>query len=51
MSQAIELRKQLTPASFDETTKRVGGGELGWLDQGDRKKFIKDLRERIKYGN
>lgn len=23
----------------------------GWLDQGDRKKFIKDLRERIKYGN
>lgn len=23
----------------------------GWLDQGDRKKLIKDLRERIKYGN
>ncbi len=23
----------------------------GWLDQGDRKKFLKDLREKIKYGN
>ena len=35
LKQAIELRKQLTPATFDETAKRVGGGELGWLDQGD----------------
>jgi len=35
MNEAIELRKQLTTATFDETTKRVGGGELGWLDQGD----------------
>ena len=23
----------------------------GWLDQGDRKKLLKDLREKIKYGN
>jgi peptidyl-prolyl cis-trans isomerase SurA len=35
MNEAIELRKKLTVANFDETTKQAGGGELGWLDQGD----------------
>jgi parvulin-like peptidyl-prolyl isomerase len=35
MKQAAELRRGLTPDNFDATATRVGGGDLGWLDQGD----------------
>lgn len=35
MRTAFELRKRLTPASFQSEMERVGGGDLGWLEQGD----------------
>ncbi|MFI5309162.1 MAG: SurA N-terminal domain-containing protein [Polyangiales bacterium] len=33
--EARELRKQLTPQNFDAFAAKQGGGDLGWLDQGD----------------
>jgi peptidyl-prolyl cis-trans isomerase SurA len=50
MKQAIELRKQLTPANFDETAQRVGGGELGWLDQGDLPSVLEETLLGINEG-
>lgn len=50
MKQAIELRKQLTPANFDETAKRIGGGELGWLDQGDLPSVLEETLLGINEG-
>ena len=46
----------LTLAGSDYYLKEVNALENeykqgGWLDQGDRKKLLKDLREKIKYGN
>ena len=35
LNQAKELRKQLTPENFDGIATTRGGGDLGWLDQGD----------------
>ncbi len=32
---AHELRSALTPQNFDATMTERGGGDLGWLDQGD----------------
>jgi peptidyl-prolyl cis-trans isomerase SurA len=51
LKQAIELRKQLTPATFDETAKRVGGGELGWLDQGDLPAVLEEALLGINEGD
>ena len=42
MKQATELRKQLTVETFDATAKKVGGGDLGWLDQGDLPQVLED---------
>ena len=50
MNQALELRKQLTVANFDETAKRVGGGELGWLDQGDLPSMLEEALLNINEG-
>ena len=33
--EAKELRTQLTPENFDASASQKGGGDLGWLDQGD----------------
>jgi peptidyl-prolyl cis-trans isomerase SurA len=35
MKQATELRGQLNGQNFSATAAKVGGGDLGWLDQGD----------------
>jgi peptidyl-prolyl cis-trans isomerase SurA len=35
LKDATELRAQLTPANFDSVAAERGGGDLGWLDQGD----------------
>jgi len=37
---AKELRAQLTPENFDSIAKRQGGGDLGWLDQGELPKVF-----------
>jgi peptidyl-prolyl cis-trans isomerase SurA len=42
MKQAIELRRGLTKENFDATMGRVGGGDLGWLDQGDLPDVLED---------
>lgn len=33
--EAEEIREELTPANFAEMIQEYGGGELGWLSQGD----------------
>jgi len=33
--EAEEIREELTPANFAEMIQEFGGGELGWLSQGD----------------
>jgi peptidyl-prolyl cis-trans isomerase SurA len=35
LKRAQKLREGLSAATFDETMNRTGGGDLGWLDQGD----------------
>lgn len=35
MKQASDLRKQLNDQNFTATAAKIGGGDLGWLDQGD----------------
>ena len=35
MKQAAELKRGLTKDNFDATATKLGGGDLGWLDQGD----------------
>lgn len=35
MKQAQELRGMLTPENFESVASQRGGGDLGWLDQGD----------------
>jgi peptidyl-prolyl cis-trans isomerase SurA len=35
MKVAAQLRSTLTPANFDAAMAQRGGGDLGWLDQGD----------------
>jgi peptidyl-prolyl cis-trans isomerase SurA len=35
MKQAQELRATLTPDNFSSVASQRGGGDLGWLDQGD----------------
>lgn len=50
MKQAVELRKTLTPANFDENTKKVGGGDLGWLDQGDLPAVLEETLLNINEG-
>jgi peptidyl-prolyl cis-trans isomerase SurA len=35
MKQALELRGALTPENFASVASQRGGGDLGWLDQGD----------------
>ena len=50
MGQALELRKQLTAATFEDTAKRVGGGELGWLEQGDLPAVLEEALLNINEG-
>jgi peptidyl-prolyl cis-trans isomerase SurA len=35
LEQARGVRKGLSVESFDATTQKLGGGDLGWLEQGD----------------
>lgn len=35
LQKAAELRSRLTPETFEAAATQNGGGELGWLDQGD----------------
>ena len=35
LKDATDLRAKLTPANFDAVASERGGGDLGWLDQGD----------------
>ena len=34
-TEADELKTKLTPANFDEAMREHGGGDLGWISQGD----------------
>jgi len=50
MKEAEELRKTLTPANFEATAARVGGGDLGWLEQGDLPKVLEEALLEISEG-
>jgi peptidyl-prolyl cis-trans isomerase SurA len=40
LKEAKELRAQLTPENFDTIAAKKGGGDLGWLDQGELPKVF-----------
>lgn len=42
LKEANELRKQLTPENFAAEAAQNGGGDLGWLDQGDLPSMLED---------
>ncbi len=41
-ARAAEIRRGLSPASFDEAAAEHGGGDLGWLSQGDLPEELED---------
>lgn len=47
---AEELRRGLTPESFEEATRTYGGGDLGWLSQGDLPDTLEDALLSLETG-
>ena len=49
-AEAAEVRRSLTAANFKERAKELGGGDLGWLSEGDLPEELENALSRLDPG-
>jgi len=49
-AEAAEVRQSLTPANFKERARELGGGDLGWLSEGDLPEELEDALSKLDPG-
>jgi peptidyl-prolyl cis-trans isomerase SurA len=49
-SEAEEVRRALKPETFNELAKELGGGDLGWISEGDLPEDLENAVSTLKAG-